>query len=174
MPVPNLANRIVMATRADPVNLELALDCAVDIDVPPDTGLFETAAEAALSAAGVYRGGEVVEVSIRIVGQSEAARINGDYRDKPYPTNVLSFPARAVMPGHVVLGDLVICMPVIAREAGEQAKSRQAHLTHMVVHGVLHLLGYDHIEDDDAAIMEALECRVMAALDYDDPYRERV
>ncbi|MES1928259.1 metal-dependent hydrolase [Salinisphaera dokdonensis CL-ES53] len=153
------------------MNVELALDCAPGIEAV-DTDALEAAAVAALR--GAEQDDEpVYEIAVRLVDEAESAELNGQYRDKPYATNVLSFPAGAELPGLVVLGDLVICMPVIEREAGEQHKSVDVHLCHMVVHGVLHLLGYDHIGDDEAETMEALERRIMAGLGHDDPYRER-
>ncbi|WP_366515487.1 rRNA maturation RNase YbeY [Salinisphaera sp.] len=132
--------------------------------------MLERAAAAALRGASCSDD-VAYELAVRLVGETESAELNGDYRDKPYATNVLSFPAGAELPGLTVLGDLVICMPVIEREAKEQGKSDDAHLSHMVVHGVLHLLGYDHIGDDEAETMEAIERDVMAELGHDDPYR---
>ena len=151
------------------MDIELALDCAPGIHAP-DTDMLERAAAAALRGASC-REDVAYELAVRLVDEAESAQLNGDYRDKPYATNVLSFPAGAELPGLTVLGDLVICMPVIAREAKEQGKSDAAHLSHMVVHGVLHLLGYDHIGDDEAETMEAIERDVMAELGHDDPYR---
>ncbi|ERJ20904.1 Endoribonuclease YbeY protein [Salinisphaera shabanensis E1L3A] len=151
------------------MNIELALDCAPGIDAP-DPHMLERAAIAALEGARCSDE-PVYELAVRLIDEAESAQLNGDYRDKPYATNVLSFPAGAELPGLTVLGDLAICMPVIEREAREQHKTRDAHLCHMVVHGVLHLLGYDHIGDDEAETMEALERDVMADLGQDDPYR---
>lgn len=153
------------------MNIELALDSAPGI-AAVDTAALETAAVAALRGAD-QADEPVYELAVRLVDEAESAQLNGSYRDKPYATNVLSFPAGAELPGLVVLGDLVICMPVIEREAAEQHKHADAHLCHMVVHGVLHLLGYDHIGDDEADTMEALERRIMGELGHDDPYRVR-
>lgn len=113
------------------------------------------------------------ELSVRIVDEPESQALNRDYRGKDKPTNVLSFPFEA-LPGaeSALLGDLVICAPVVAREAAEQGKPLSAHWAHMVVHGVLHLLGYDHEEDADAERMEALEVEVLAGLGVADPYTE--
>ncbi|MBO9470514.1 rRNA maturation RNase YbeY [Endozoicomonas sp. G2_2] len=153
------------------MNVELALECAPGV-ASVETAALETAAIAALRGAG-QDSEPVYEIAVRLVDVAESARLNGHYRDRPHATNVLSFPAGAELPGLVVLGDLVICMPVIEREADAQHKSVDAHLCHMVVHGVLHLLGYDHIGDDEADTMETLERRIMAELGHDDPYRAR-
>lgn len=111
------------------------------------------------------------EVSIRIVGEAEGAELNRAWRGRSGATNVLSFPAE--FPPELslpLLGDLVICAPVIEREAAEQGKALTAHWAHIVVHGTLHLLGYDHVEERDALEMEALERELLGALDVSDPY----
>ena len=97
------------------------------------------------------------EITIRVVAEEESAALNGKFRHKPYPTNVLSFPYESEALSEQVLGDLVICAPVVAREAVEQNKEPHAHWAHMVVHGVLHLLGHDHVQEDEAERMEARE-----------------
>ena len=112
------------------------------------------------------------ELSIRIVDEQESADFNQRYRGKSGATNVLSFPFDAVTPEPLpILGDLVICAPVLVREASEQQKTTTAHWAHIVIHGVLHLLGYDHIEDQDAEQMESLETEIMLILDFPPPYR---
>jgi probable rRNA maturation factor len=112
------------------------------------------------------------ELSIRIVDEQESADFNQRYRGKSGATNVLSFPFDAVTPEPLpILGDLVICAPVLVREASEQQKTTTAHWAHIVIHGVLHLLGYDHIEDKDAEQMESLETEIMLILDFPPPYR---
>ncbi len=111
------------------------------------------------------------EVTIRVVDQDESHQLNLDYRGKDKPTNVLSFPFEA--PPEVeldLLGDLVICQQVVEQEALEQEKPLMAHWAHMVVHGSLHLLGYDHIDDQEADEMEALETEIMQKMGFDDPY----
>lgn len=111
------------------------------------------------------------EVTIRIVDETESQQLNFDYREKDKPTNVLSFPFQCP-PGIELplLGDLVICVQVVAREAQEQQKTLQAHWAHMVVHGSLHLLGFDHINDADAEEMEAEEIQILQELGFANPY----
>ncbi|MCY9845386.1 rRNA maturation RNase YbeY [Vibrio caribbeanicus] len=111
------------------------------------------------------------EVTIRVVDEPESQELNHDYRGKDKPTNVLSFPFEAP-PGIDIdlLGDLVICKQVVEREAIEQNKPLISHWAHMVVHGCLHLLGYDHIEDQEAEEMESLETEIMKSMGYSDPY----
>lgn len=116
---------------------------------------------------GAAHGRDRRELTLRIVGSAESRTLNRRYRDKDKPTNVLSFPSDA--PG--VLGDLVICAPVVAREAREQGKAVAAHWAHMVVHGVLHLLGFDHIRPGDAKVMERRERAILARLSFPDPYK---
>jgi probable rRNA maturation factor len=114
---------------------------------------------------------EEAELSLRIVDEPEIAALNAQYRGKDYATNVLSFPAD--LPPELQLphlGDIVICAAVVEREAREQHKTSAAHWAHMVVHGVLHLLDYDHIEDADAAEMEALEIAILQQLAFSNPY----
>lgn len=131
----------------------------------PDEALFQRWAQAA------WLGEHPSEVTIRIVGALESQELNHEYRGKDKPTNVLSFPFEPPAGITVPLaGDLVICAPVVEKEAGEQHKTVEAHWAHMVVHGMLHLQGYDHIEDEDAEVMEGLEIRLLKQLGYDNPY----
>ena len=123
------------------------------------------------ATAAVQPEGVEVEMTVRIVDESESHDLNLTYRGKDRPTNVLSFPFEC--PDEVelpLLGDLVICRQVVEREAAEQEKPLMAHWAHMVVHGSLHLLGYDHIEDNEAEEMESLETQIMQGLGFDDPY----
>lgn len=114
---------------------------------------------------------DTAELSVRIVDEQESAMLNQQYRGKTGPTNVLSFPFDAVTPEPLpILGDLVICAPVVIREAQQQNKTSEAHWAHMTVHGVLHLLGYDHVGETDADVMETLETNIMRALDFPAPY----
>jgi len=112
-----------------------------------------------------------VEVTIRIVNQKESALLNETYRHKTGPTNILSFPFETP-PGikMPLLGDLVICAPLVAKEAKQQQKTLIAHWAHLVIHGILHLLGYDHIKKKDAAQMEKIEIELLARLGFADPY----
>ncbi|OBX03896.1 metal-binding heat shock protein [Gallibacterium genomosp. 3] len=114
---------------------------------------------------------ENVELTIRIVDEAESHHLNFTYRGKDRPTNVLSFPFE--VPEGIelpLLGDLVICRQVVEKEAAEQQISLEAHYAHLTVHGCLHLLGYDHIEDDEAEEMESLETEIMLGMGYQDPY----
>ena len=111
------------------------------------------------------------ELAIRIVDEAESARLNETYRDKSGPTNVLSFPAE--LPAAVdlpQLGDIIICASVVDKEAREQGKPSEAHWAHMVVHGLLHLLGYDHQQEKQATEMEKFEAEILGRLGYPDPY----
>lgn len=111
------------------------------------------------------------EMTVRIVDEEESHHLNLTYRGKDKPTNVLSFPFEC--PDEIelpLIGDLVICRQVVEREATEQEKPLMAHWAHMIVHGSLHLLGYDHIEDDEAEEMERLETEIMLSLGFTDPY----
>jgi probable rRNA maturation factor len=110
-------------------------------------------------------------VCIRVVGAAESRRLDRQYRGKDRPTNVLSFPASPVERAtDGTIGDLVICAPVVAAEAREQGKDRAAHWAHMVAHGTLHLLGYDHLDARQARAMERLEVEILRGFGYQDPY----
>jgi probable rRNA maturation factor len=112
-----------------------------------------------------------VEINLLIVGTREGRRFNREFRGRDYATNVLSFRYEP-LPGEKtsLLGELVICAPVVTREALEQGKRRPDHYAHLTIHGVLHLLGYDHESERDAARMEQIERRTLAALHIRDPY----
>ncbi|UPG95702.1 rRNA maturation RNase YbeY [Luteibacter aegosomatissinici] len=134
----------------------------------PAPASFRRWVEAALKGA---RRRKATEVAIRIVDAEEGQALNLQYRGRDYATNVLSF--EADLPPGVdlpLIGDLVICAPVVAREAAEQGKKANDHWAHLTIHGTLHLLGYDHIVDAEAEAMEALETRVLAGLGIADPY----
>ena len=113
------------------------------------------------------------DLALRLVGEYEGRSLNRHYRGKDYATNVLSFPAE--LPPGVdlpILGDIVICAPVVQREARVQGKECRAHFAHLTVHGVLHLLGFDHEDPREAQSMEALEREILADLGFDDPYAD--
>ena len=153
------------------MTLELDLQIALDLPALPTAQAVQTWVQATLAGANYSRH---AALTVRIVDEAESAVLNSTYRHKPGPTNVLSFPCSA--PAAVasnLLGDVVICAPVVLREAASHGKSAEAHWAHLVAHGVLHLLGYDH-DQAQAATMEALETRIMATLGYPDPYRELV
>ncbi|WP_336767318.1 rRNA maturation RNase YbeY [Pantoea endophytica] len=147
------------------VILDLQLACADENHLPAESD-FQRWLKAAVTPFQPES-----EVTIRLVDEAESNELNLTYRGKDKPTNVLSFPFEAP-PGIELplLGDLIICRQVVEQEAAEQGKTVEAHWAHMVVHGTLHLLGYDHIEDEEAEEMEALETEIMLALGYPDPY----
>ena len=152
---------------------ELAGNSALIADLPGEAD-FRRWAEAALAAAGTDTA-KSITLDIRIVSETESQTLNRDYRGKDKPTNVLSFaaelpPELMAELDEIPLGDLAICADVVAREAVEQGKPLRAHWAHMTVHGVLHLLGHDHIEEADAARMEPLEIAILAKLGWDNPY----
>lgn len=112
------------------------------------------------------------EVTVRVVGEREGRLLNQRWRGRPHATNVLSFPAPDLAMAPDALGDIAVCAPVVAREAKAQGKAQAAHWAHLVIHGVLHLLGHDHERRRDAAAMESLEARILAGLGFPDPYLE--
>ncbi|WP_448098429.1 rRNA maturation RNase YbeY [Luteibacter yeojuensis] len=147
---------------------EVAVGYATSRRGVPAPASFRRWVEAALKGA---RRRKATEVSIRIVDADEGRALNLQYRGRDYATNVLSFPAD-LPPGLKLplIGDLVICAPVVAREAAEQGKKPADHWAHLTIHGTLHLLGYDHTEEAEAEAMESLETRVLAGLGIADPY----
>ncbi len=141
---------------------------AFEGDTPAESA-FQRWAQAALANVE-----EDCELSIRLVDADESAELNSQYRGKTGPTNVLSFPFDSDIPLQPkLLGDLVICVPVVETEAEQQGKQTQHHWAHMVIHGCLHLLGYDHIEDDEAEQMETLEIQILQTMDIANPYEQQ-
>jgi len=148
------------------LRLSLTIQRAVRSKTIPSDALLRRYARAALAQ---FDG--KLALTLRIVGETESQQLNGIYRNKNTPTNVLSFPFDAA-PDFAIpyLGDLVVCAKVVQREAAEQGKKLNHHWAHMVIHGCLHLLGYDHIKNQDADEMEALERTILAQLNIPDPY----
>ncbi|HED35280.1 MAG TPA: rRNA maturation RNase YbeY [Gammaproteobacteria bacterium] len=160
------------------IDIQIADDISESIEEPPPSHLLSAWAQAA------WQGAVDAEsvLSLRIVSSTESQNLNHQYRGRNTATNVLSFPMQMeVLSGveqhedqlkmaQAILGDLAICAEVVAREAHQQNKSQQAHWAHMVVHGMLHLQGFDHIEDNEAQVMEQLESRIMQQLGFSDPY----
>jgi len=109
------------------------------------------------------------EIVLRIVDEAEGCELNHQFRDKDYATNVLTFVYDDTQP---LTGDIVLCAPVVSKESQQQHKNLIAHYAHLIVHGVLHLQGYDHIEEAEAVVMEQMETQILARLGYDDPYTE--
>lgn len=149
----------------------------IDLQIETENPALPSLEQLSLWANSAHQAKEnETEVTIRIVGIEESADLNQTYRGKDGPTNVLSFPFEAPpgidihLLGESSIGDLVVCAPVVEQEAEQQNKELIAHWAHMVVHGVLHLQGYDHIEEEEALIMEGLETTIMMELDYPDPY----
>ena len=145
---------------------------AEGIEAPDDDAFKHWVLSALL---GAEQAAQAPEISIRITDDAEIALLNATYRGMSGPTNVLSFPAD--LPDDVdaeLLGDIVIAAPVVLREAQQQGKIASAHWAHITIHGTLHLLGYDHIDDGDASVMEALEVRILAQLGFSDPYQSPI
>jgi probable rRNA maturation factor len=149
------------------MNLQLSVQYGVARAGLPAKSSLRRWAGAALRGLGRGR----VAVGVRIVGAAESAGLNRRFRRKQGPTNVLSFPFEAPSGTRSeVLGDLVICAPVVRREARAQGKPERAHWAHMVVHGILHLRGFDHLNRRDAAAMETREIRILKELGFANPY----
>lgn len=151
------------------MSIELEVQYAIDDASLPDEPQLQLWVNTALQSL-LDEG----ELCIRITNAAESQSLNHQYRGKDKPTNVLSFPFEVPEGVPVtILGDLVVCAEVVAREANEQNKALHHHWAHMIVHGCLHLLGYDHINDDEAEIMEQLERDILARLEIADPYLEQ-
>lgn len=146
--------------------IELCVQYATDRPDIPDENQLKLWVETALEGLK-----ENAELTIRIVDEDEGTQLNEQWRKSQGPTNVLSFTHEGeteIAPD--LLGDIVVCAPVVAREAKEQNKNIDAHWAHMVVHGVLHLNGFDHIKPEDADCMESLEIKILEELNYNNPY----
>lgn len=153
-----------MTRKTPPPALSLSVQYAVKPEEAPTRAQFRRWVKAALR--------QDAEIALRIVGEEEGRALNRDYRGKDYATNVLTFVYDDEFPGAArpLAGDIVLCAPVVAREALQQEKPVEAHYAHLTVHGVLHLQGYDHENDEQARQMESLETRIVTKLGYADPY----
>ncbi|MGB2739662.1 MAG: rRNA maturation RNase YbeY [Cognaticolwellia sp.] len=153
-----------MASNTTNIIVDLQLAC--DNKTTPEIDDFQRWAEAALTP---YK--KTFELTIRLVNSDESRQLNHQYRGKDKDTNVLSFPFE--VPDGIeldLLGDLIICVDVVEKEANDQNKDIKAHWAHMVIHGCLHLLGFDHIDDEEAEEMEALETKIVTSLGFTAPY----
>ena len=151
--------------------LQLHIDNASSAQVPSDADFFRWAWQA------MKPFDRKAEISLVLLDGDEAQAYNRDYRGRDYATNVLSFAQDeldefALQAAGTLYGDLIICPQVVEKEAAEQGKSVQEHYAHLTVHGMLHLIGFDHIEDNEAEEMEALEIRILHQLGYDNPYSQ--
>lgn len=165
-----------MTTESD--NCATVMDLDLDLQIACEAAELPALADFSRWVAQALQGAHYsppqdmpTELTLRIVDAAESRELNSTYRGKDKPTNVLSFPFEG--PEDIplaLLGDLVICAPVVQQEAAEQNKAITAHWAHMVIHGTLHLLGYDHIEEQQAQQMEALEVQILASLGFADPY----
>ena len=149
---------------SQPAKLALAIQYASERTLLPTRGDFRRWAKAALL--------HDVCAALRLVEEDEGKQLNMDYRGKPGATNVLTFAYGAAEENGPLNGDIILCVPVVEREAEEQRVSREAHYAHLTVHGMLHLQGYDHEADDEAVAMEALESFIMSRLGFPDPYKD--
>lgn len=158
-----------MATDVVAPTLSLAVQYAVPAPELPRQQLRRWARRALAAAAGQHEDITGASLTLRVVDEEEGRGLNHGYREREYATNVLTFEYGAD-PDGIHHGDIVLCLPVLMREAQEQGKTLSQHAAHLTVHGVLHALGYDHIEPDEAAAMEALEVRILTAMGLPDPY----
>ena len=146
-------------------------EAIVDLQLASSSNDIPSKSDFTVWASAALQTDAVKEITIRIVDQEESQSLNCEYRSKDKPTNVLSFPFEA--PEFIdinLLGDLVICAPIVEQEAREHSKTLASHWAHMVIHGILHLQGYDHIEDAEAEEMEGIEIDIMQTLGFNNPY----
>jgi probable rRNA maturation factor len=156
---------------AKPVKLSLAVQYGMPAGELPRWRLRRWVALAVNAVAQEARQDfQAVALTLRLVDTAEGRRLNRDFRQRDYATNVLTF-EYGVDPGGTASGDILLCVPVLQREAGEQGKPLLNHAAHLTIHGVLHALGYDHIDPGEARAMEGLEIRILAALGIGNPYQ---
>ncbi len=147
------------------MKVEIEVQNATSLTAVPSSQQFERWASAALRKHGD------AEVLIRLVDRQESRRLNDQYRHENIATNVLSFPADLPEEvGLALLGDIIICAPIVVEEARDQHKTAEAHWAHLAIHGILHLLGHDHQAEEEASEMESLETRILQSLGFPDPY----
>lgn len=158
-----MSNRTKNNHQAPHHSLHLSIQYAVDGEYLPSRYLFRRWTSAAME--------QNIELTIRIVDAEEGRALNRDYRGKDYATNVLTFEYGAPFNDQPLMGDIVLCAPVVEKEAREQNKTLKAHYAHLTVHGVLHMQGYDHIKVKEAKTMEALEIDILASLNINNPYK---
>ena len=155
----------MIGSRKVPMTIELDVQNATAFKPLPDDALFGRWVETAL------QGTSEAELTLRLVDRDESRKLNQRYRGKDQPTNVLSFPAELPPDlGIPLLGDIVLCAPLVGEESAAQNKSLSAHWAHLVMHGVLHLLGHDHQSEREAVEMEAIEVELLASLGFANPY----
>jgi probable rRNA maturation factor len=155
----NMVGEGAMAARPPSRRLNLSVQYASGETDMPTRSLLRRFARASLVGGG--------SVTLRLVDAEEGRQLNRDFRGRDYATNVLSF---SYAPPPLLAGDLVLCVPVVRQEAAQQAKTLEAHFAHLVVHGMLHLQGFDHENENDAEKMESAEQKILAGLGYPDPY----
>lgn len=149
----------------------MSVEVVVQYAVDPPTALPSKKTITIWVKAALAGRREEAQLTVRIVDEEEGSELNQRWRKRAGPTNVLSFPSTGLERiAPTLLGDIVICAPVVEREAQHQRKAFRAHWAHMVIHGTLHLLGLDHIEEQQALIMEQLETEILGRLGYADPY----
>lgn len=153
-----------------PAELSLTIHYAVEAPTLPRWKIRRWVERAMLAA---LKDGKIsfnrMRVGLRLVGLKEAQQLNASYRHKDYATNVLTF-EYGVLPDGTAAGDIVMCIPVLKREAKEQRKDFLYHAAHLIIHGTLHALGYDHVKPREAQHMESLEIRILASMGIDNPY----
>jgi probable rRNA maturation factor len=148
------------------MGLKMEIQKAADFKSLPDNSLMIKWAEQALDPEH-----SEAEVTLRVVDLEEGRELNQEWRKKNYATNVLSFPiGEPIEQAPNLLGDIVICAPIVEKEAKEQGKSSEAHWAHLIIHGILHLQGYDHESDEEAKIMESKEINILEIIGYTNPY----
>jgi len=148
---------------------------AIKVDLQNDAALASVPRKQQFQkwvAAALQESHSELEQTIRIVDETESRDLNSRFRDKDNATNVLAFPSDSDLLDYDCLGDLVICAPILVAEATTQGKPVEAHWAHLVVHGMLHLQGFDHNKDDETAQMEALEIKILIILGYTNPYND--